>query len=167
MSEPFVGEIRMFGGTFAPMGWSFCDGRLLPINLYLTLFALIGNTYGGDGVTNFALPDLRGRIPVDQGAGYTIGQKGGAETVTLAPGEMPAHSHPATATSQVGGTVSNPQGNVWANWNGLQYSDQAPNAQMNAGVTTSAGGSQPHDNMMPYQAVNFIIAYEGIFPSRD
>ena len=121
MSEPFVGEIRMFGGTFAPMGWFFCDGRLLQVSQYQTLFALIGNTYGGDGVNNFNLPDLRGRIPVDQGAGYTIAQKGGAEIVTLVPGEMPAHSHLATATSQATGTVSNPQGNVWAAWTGKQY----------------------------------------------
>jgi microcystin-dependent protein len=160
----------MFGGNFAPAGWAFCDGSLLPISQYETIFNLIGTTYGGDGQTTFALPDLQGRVPVHmgnfQGNNFVIGQKAGEESHTLTSNEMPRHSHPAQETSGPG-TTQSPAGEVWAQWSSPQFSDQAPNAAMAGAAVSTAGGSQPHENMVPFLVVNFIISLFGIFPSQN
>lgn len=170
MSEPYVGEIRMFGGNFAPAGWAFCDGALQPISNFETLFNLIGTTFGGDGQSTFALPDLRGRVPLHQGNfqgnNFVLGQVAGEESHTLNPNETPRHSHPAQVTSGPG-TTQSPAGEVWAQWSSPQFSDQAPNAPMNAGAVSNAGGSLPHENMVPFLTVNFIISLFGIFPSQN
>ncbi len=165
MSQPFVGEIRIFGGNFAPQGWAFCDGSLLSISQNETLFNLIGTTYGGDGQQTFALPDLRGRIPIHQGNGFTLAQSGGAETVTLTVSQLPSHSHFPQANSA--GGSDNPAGNVWAKSNAKAYSSNTPNVAMDPAALGNAGGSQPHDNMMPFLAVNFILSLFGIFPSQS
>jgi microcystin-dependent protein len=170
MSQPYVGEIRIFGGNFAPSGWMFCAGQLLPISQYETLFNLIGTTYGGDGQTTFALPDLQSRIPVHQGtwqgSSYVMGQKAGTENVTLLANQIPIHNHVAQASVN-GGSSNNPANNVWANWTGSQYSDQSSDSQMNAGALATVGGNQPHDNLMPYLTLNFIISLFGVFPSQS
>jgi len=168
MSQPYVGEIRMFGGNFAPVGWMFCEGQLLAISENPTLFQLIGTTYGGDGVSTFALPDLRGRIPVHVGSGFSLGQNAGEEQVTLTVPQIPAHSHPALCVSSGGNSVSSPANNVWGGVTANHpYSDVAPGNTMNGGSTGSAGGSQPHDNFMPYLCVSFIISLFGVFPSQS
>lgn len=165
MAQPYVGEIRMFAGNFAPSGWMLCQGQLIPISEYETLFNLIGTNYGGDGQSTFALPDLRGRIPVHFGAGYVLGQMGGVEEVTLSVAQIPSHTH-ALAASTVSGNQINPQGNVpAASFNVTPYINESPDVAMNAASLTGAGGSQPHSNMQPYQCVNFIISLFGIFPS--
>lgn len=171
MGTPFIGEIRMFGGNFAPVGFAFCDGQLLPIDQYDALFSLIGTTYGGDGQTTFALPDLRGRIPVHtgQGAGlpnYVLGQLGGSETVTLTAQQLPVHTHAAQAQSGAGNQPG-PAGGLWAASGQNQFSASAPSVGMSPAAVGPAGGSQPHDNMMPFQVASFIIALEGIFPSQS
>jgi len=169
MGQPYVGEIRMFGGNFAPAGWMFCAGQLLAISEYETLFQLIGTTYGGDGESTFALPDLRGRVPVHQGQGaglsnYIIGQNGGVETVTLTQNQMPGHTHTPAASNT--GASDNPANNFWANTTtGKPYTAAPPVVQMNAGTMGPAGGSQPHDNMIPFLCVSYIISLFGIFPS--
>lgn len=181
MSEPFIGEIKMFAGTFAPRGYMFCNGGLLSIASNTALFALIGTTYGGNGQTTFALPDLRGRLPIHQGQGSgltsrTIGEVGGAETVTLTAGQIPAHNHALAATTNQG-TAPSPSASVVLarpvdslsrpvlyTIPGTQTINQQAMASTAIG---NAGSSQPHSNMMPTQAVNFIIAVEGIFPSRN
>jgi microcystin-dependent protein len=166
-----VGEIRIFAGNFAPAGWQFCDGSLLPISEQETLFNLIGTTYGGDGQNTFAVPDLRGRLPMhtgtNAGTAFTIGQNGGVEEVTINVPQMPAHSHPMLASTNTG-TSSNPQGNVLDQMNGaiLVYKEQAPTVALSAAVISSVGGSQPHSNLQPYLCVNFIISLFGIFPSQ-
>jgi microcystin-dependent protein len=166
MSSPFVGEIRMFGGNFAPQGWAFCDGSLQPISGNDVLFALIGTTYGGDGQTTFALPDLRGRIPVHpDGSNFQLAQAGGTETVTLTVPQLPQHGH--AALSGTGTAANSPGGNTWGAVSGsTPYTDQSPNAQMNAQNIFPTGGNQPHDNFMPYLCVSFIISLFGIFPSQ-
>lgn len=164
MAQPYVGEIRMFAGNFAPAGWQFCEGQLLPISENETLFQLIGTTYGGDGQETFALPDLRGRIPIHQGNGFILAETGGAEEITLTVQQIPAHSHPAMAQSQAG-NQSTPAGGVWAASALNQYSSEAPNVDMYAGAVSSVGGSQPHTNFQPYLCVDFIISLFGIFPS--
>jgi microcystin-dependent protein len=167
VAQPYVGEIRMFGGNFAPAGWMFCEGQLLPISEYETLFNLIGTTYGGDGQSTFALPDLRGRVPMHMGNGFTLAEQGGVETVTLTVSQIPAHSHPVLAAATTG-TGSNPAGNVLDQMSGaiLFYKDQTPTAALAAGVISSVGGSQPHDNFQPYLCIDFIISLFGIFPSQ-
>ncbi len=165
MGQPFVGEIRLFAGNFAPVNWMFCDGALVAISENPTLFNLIGTTYGGDGQQTFAVPDLRGRVPIHQGSSFVIGQVSGSENVTLTVNQIPVHSHPAQSASG-GGTSNSPAGNVCADWTGSQYSDVAPTGQMKAGLLGSTGGSQPHDNMMPFVGINFIISLFGIFPSQ-
>lgn len=167
MSQPYVGEIRMFGGNFAPVGWMFCEGQLLQISQYDTLFNLIGTTYGGDGQTTFALPDLRGRIPVHpDGSNFQLAQSGGTETVTLTTAQLPQHGHIALAS--VNGTAAaSPTNNTWGMASGsTPYTDQPFDSQMNAGAIGAAGGSQPHDNFMPYLCIDFIISLFGVFPSQ-
>lgn len=167
MAQPFVGEIRMFAGNFAPSGWMFCEGQLLPISENETLFQLIGTTYGGDGESTFALPDLRGRIPIHQGNGFTLAETGGVEQVTLTASQIPAHSHAFLANDNNGGST-NPAGSVLArNASTEGYTDDTSGglAALNAGSISSTGGSQPHTNLAPYLCVDFIISLFGIFPS--
>lgn len=165
MAQPYVGEIRMFAGNFAPAGWMFCEGQLLPISENETLFQLIGTTYGGDGESTFALPDLRGRIPIHQGNGFILAETGGAEEITLSVNQMPAHSHPLLASGDLGNQGTVP-GSLIANSQGaLYYIEQAPNVNMNAACIGPVGGSQPHTNFQPYLCINFIISLFGIFPS--
>ncbi len=178
MSDPFVGEIRMVGFNFAPVGWALCDGQLLSIAQNTALFSLLGTTYGGNGTTNFALPDLRGRIPLHQGQGpglspYVLGQSSGSENVTLTNAQMPAHSHTLAAASVVGGSAS-PQNNFIAEvldpntGAGVNAFNTTSNGgTMNPGAISTSGGNQPHNNIQPYLCVNFIIALQGIFPSRN
>jgi len=165
MAQPYVGEIRMFAGNFAPAGWMFCEGQLLPISEYETLFNLIGTTYGGDGQSTFALPDLRGRIPLHQGNGFILAETGGAEEITLTVSQIPAHSHPLLGTTTIA-TDANPQGNVSAQtgtFDGFQSTAGA--AAMAAQSISAVGGSQPHTNFQPYLCVDYIISLFGIFPS--
>jgi microcystin-dependent protein len=167
MSQPFVGEIRMFGGNFAIAGWAFCDGSLLAISQNETLFNLIGTTYGGDGVNNFALPDLRGRLPIHFGQGFALAQSAGVETVTLTVSQIPAHSHVPQCLAGSGNQQS-PAGGVWAAPStGTIYNNVAPSLTMDPGAIGSAGGSQPHENMHPFLVVNFIISLFGVFPSQN
>ena len=166
MAQPYVGEIRMFAGNFAPAGWMFCEGQLLPISEYETLFNLIGTTYGGDGQSTFALPDVRGRVPIHFGNGFTLAETGGAETITLTVSQIPAHSHPFLASGN-NATTTNAAGNVAATTpNYTPYIAAAANTAMNAQSVGSVGGSQPHDNFQPYLCVDFIISLFGIFPSQ-
>ena len=165
MSSPYVGEIRLFGGNFPPQGWAFCDGQLLSIAENDVLFTLIGTTFGGDGQSTFALPDLRGRIPVCAGSSYVIGSSGGAETVTLARSQLPVHAHSAACQSAAG-NQGGPQNAVWASSPANQYAAGAANAAMNPAQVSAFGGSQPHDNMMPYLPLSFIISLYGIYPSQ-
>jgi microcystin-dependent protein len=167
MAQPYVGEIRMFAGNFAPAGWMFCEGQLLPISEYETLFNLIGTTYGGDGQSTFALPDLRGRVPLHFGNGFTLAETGGVEEVTLTVSQIPAHSHPLLATNALATTAS-PQGNVPAAASVVNvdaYGTDQPVAAVAPSIT-STGGSQPHNNFQPYLCVDFIISLFGIFPSQ-
>ena len=165
MSEPFLAEIRMVGFNFAPRGWAFCDGQILPINQNQSLYSLMGTTYGGDGRTTFGLPDLRGRIPVHLGTGFRQGQKSGEETHTLSEAEMPAHTHPMRA-SELPGDSTNPAGTLSAQSpvGDLQYASAVANKEMGE---TSVTGGVAHNNMPPFLAVNFCIAILGLFPSRN
>jgi len=173
MAQPYVGEIRIFAGNFAPAGWMFCDGQLLPISENETLFNLIGTTYGGDGQSTFALPDLRGRLPLHfgtlSGGGQTfqLAESAGVESVTLTTNQIPIHTH-AMLCSSAAGNSTNPLNGIAAFTDLSQYSTQAANTQMGNPATSSdiTGGSQPHDNFMPYLCVNFIISLFGIFPSQ-
>ena len=168
--EPFVGEVRMFAGNFAPSGWMLCEGQLLAISDYSVLFNLIGTIYGGDGQSTFALPDLRSRVPLGDGAGpglstYSIGQAGGVETVTLTAGQLPVHTHPFSADLLTGSTA-NPAGRLYAKYPGsVPVYSAGGQFQMNAGVVSPAGGGQPHGNLQPYLAINYIISLWGIYPS--
>jgi microcystin-dependent protein len=165
MAQPYVGEIRMFAGNFAPAGWMFCEGQLLPISENETLFQLIGTTYGGDGESTFALPDLRGRVPVHQGNGVVIAETGGAETVTLTVNQIPAHTHAFLASTNIA-NQSSPGGNVAAQSAAADlYIEDTPNVALNAGAVGPVGGSQPHTNFHPYLCIDFIISLFGIFPS--
>lgn len=165
MAQPYVGEIRIFAGNFAPAGWMFCEGQLLPISEYETLFNLIGTTYGGDGQSTFALPDLRGRIPLHQGNGFTLAETGGVEQVTLTPGQIPVHSHALLATTTVASTP-NPQNALPAagQLSELYWGDP-PDTNGNVLAVASTGGAQPHNNFQPYLCVDFIISMFGIYPS--
>jgi microcystin-dependent protein len=170
MSEPFVGEVRMVGFNFAPVGWFLCDGQLLSISQNEVLFNLIGTIYGGDGQSTFALPNLQGRIPIHQGTSdqgtWVMGQSSGTETVTLSANEMPEHSHLLSANSGAG-TQSSPSGGVWAESSLNQFSGGSATEQMAATSLGSSGSSQSHDNMPPYTCINFVIANVGIFPSQS
>ncbi len=165
MSSPFIGEIRMFGGNFAPVGWAFCNGALIPISENDALFNLIGTTYGGDGQNTFALPNLQSRVPVHVGPGFALGQAAGAETVTLTTSQIPAHSH--VPQGNTAGTQASPANNVWANSSLGQFDNtNPPDSTMAPQAIGSTGGSQPHDNMIPFLVVNFILSLFGIFPSQ-
>jgi microcystin-dependent protein len=164
--EPFIGQVFMFAGNFSPKGYAFCNGQLLPISQNQALFSLLGTTYGGNGQTTFALPDLRGRIPVHAGNGFVQGQTSGETTHTLTTNEMPAHTHLPSGASATG-TQRSPQNTVWAASTSPTFSDSAPNTTMAPQALAQTGGNQPHDNMPPYQVVNFIIALIGVFPSRN
>jgi len=171
VSEPFVGEIRMFGGNFAPQGWALCDGRSLSIAANQTLFALLGTTYGGDGETTFSLPDLRGRLPVHQGnngaATYVIGQLAGSEDVTVTGNQLPAHTHALQAGTSPG-TQASPSNNALVASSSLGfYTTQAPATPMAPTAVATTGESQPHNNIQPVLCVTFIIALFGVFPSRN
>src|SRR4051812_30687984 len=165
MAQPYVGEIRMFAGNFAPAGWMFCEGQLLPISEYETLFNLIGTTYGGDGQSTFALPDLRGRIPIHQGNGFTLAENGGVETVTLTVAQIPSHTHALLASSSVA-QQTNPTANlVGQSTQAKLYIDDVPNVNLAPVVISSVGGSQPHSNLQPYLCINYIISLFGLYPS--
>jgi microcystin-dependent protein len=173
MTDPFVAEIRIFPFNFAPRGWAFCDGQIMPISQNTALFSLLGTTYGGDGRTTFALPDLQGRVPVHPGQGpglspRDLGEQGGSETVTLLQSEIPAHTH-ALAASAAAGVARSPSGELFANESGGVNSYAplgAPTALLAAAACAAAGGDQPHNNLAPYLTVNFCIALQGIFPPR-
>ena len=167
MAQPYVGEIRQFAGNFAPAGWMFCEGQLLPISEYETLFNLIGTTYGGDGQSTFALPDLRGRVPVHQGNGFILAESGGTEEVTLTVNQIAAHSHPLLASTDLAGQ-SSPTSNVVAQLStagSFLYFAAPGTASLSSNSVSSVGGSQPHSNFQPYLCVDFIISLFGIFPS--
>jgi microcystin-dependent protein len=156
----------MFAGNFAPVGWAFCNGALMDIAQNDALFNLIGTTYGGDGQTTFALPDLQSRVPIHVGPGFALAQTGGAESVTLTTSQIPAHSHVPQCNSGPG-NQQGPGNGVWASPStGTIFSSAAPSLGMNAAAVGSAGGSQPHDNMIPFLVVNFIISLFGVFPSQ-
>nr|WP_260625903.1 tail fiber protein [Hymenobacter sediminicola] len=174
-ADPFIGEIIIFAGNFPPRGYAFCDGQILSIAQNTALFSLLGTTYGGNGQTTFALPDLRGRFPMhagfSAGPGLTqrnLGEAAGAEAVTLLATQMPAHNHPLTTTTAPG-TSASPDGTLLANdgRGGTQYAAGTANAALAPQSVGIAGGNQPHNNMPPYLAINFCIALEGIFPSRN
>jgi microcystin-dependent protein len=170
MSEPYVGEIRIFAGTFAPAGWMFCDGVTLPISENEVLFQLIGTTYGGDGQETFNLPNLQGRIPIHTGTGagitYQLGEMAGVESVTLTVNQIPSHTHPMLA-ADAAGTQITPGGNLPArSFNVTPYINEPPDGNFNATAIGADGGSQPHDNFQPYTCVNFIISLFGIYPNQ-
>jgi microcystin-dependent protein len=171
MAEPFIGELKLAAFTFAPRGWAFCNGQLLPIAQNTALFSLLGTTYGGNGQTTFALPDLRGRVPVHSGSGgqVQLGEQGGTETVTLTSSQLPAHSHVLNGSSDLanasvpGGALpaAKPRGGL------SRYATGASDTVMSPGSVGVAGGGQPHNNMQPYLVLAWLIALEGIFPSRN
>jgi microcystin-dependent protein len=168
MAQPYVGEIRIFAGNFAPAGWMFCEGQLLPISEYETLFNLVGTTYGGDGQSTFALPDLRGRIPLHQGNGFTLAETGGAEEITLTVNQIPAHNHallaaPNPASTVAPGLAVAPAVTQLATI--TPYGTDDPPVVLSPQSIASTGGSQPHTNFQPYLCVDFIISLFGIFPS--
>jgi microcystin-dependent protein len=171
-ANPAIGQILMFAGNYAPTGWAFCDGSLMSIPQYSALFSVLGTTYGGDGISNFALPDLRGRVPLGFGAAagmpaYNLGQSGGETAHKLTVSEMPAHSHAANADTS-NGTSDSPVGNVPAvNSEGIMHYGSTVNGQMNTAAIGSTGGGQPHNIMQPYLAINFIISLQGVFPARS
>ena len=172
MAEPFLGEIRMFGGNFAPTGWALCNGQLLSIAQNTALFSILGTYFGGDGVTTFGLPNLQGRVAVHwgQGAGlspYNLGQNGGSENVVLQVNQMPAHSHLVSSDTGDTGASSHPNGQLLASSGANAIYNKNADSTMNPSMIQNAGGSQPHPNIQPYQCVTFIIALQGIYPSRN
>jgi microcystin-dependent protein len=172
MADPFVAEIRIFPFNFAPKGWAFCDGQILPISQNTALFSLLGTTYGGDGKSTFALPDLQGSVPLHPGQGqglslYDLGQTGGTETVTLLQTEIPFHTHNVTAGAQDPADQPGPANNFFAiSNNGFAYAASGAITQTNVATLAPAGGGLPHNNMMPYLTLNFCIALQGVFPAR-
>jgi len=179
MSEPFLSEIKIFSFNFPPKGWALANGQLLPINQNQALFALLGTTYGGNGQTNFALPNLRGCVPIHMGNGHTLGEKAGSTSVTVNIQQLATHTHPLNARTDLADPANgqNPAGGFFAQGQvGLQGGGTAPvslygpvsaTVAMNAQAVSNVGGSQPHNNMMPYLVLNFIIALQGIFPSQN
>ena len=172
MAQPYVGEIRMFAGNFAPAGWMFCEGQLLPISENETLFQLIGTTYGGDGTSTFALPNLQGSVPLHPGQGpglslYDLGQTGGSDTVTLLQSEVPAHSHDLNASASEA-IATSPEGQLFAAGQGVaEYAPPGSAATLAPQMVTPVGGDQPHNNMQPSLTLNFCIALQGIYPPRS
>lgn len=170
MSEPFLAEVRMVGFDFAPRGWALCDGQILPINQNQSLYSLLGTTYGGDGRTSFALPDLRGRTPIHEGssngASFDLGEKAGDETHTLSAAEMPQHTHPLNASTDENGGADPAQSVLARAPQGL-YDDPAADTPLNPDSVVDVGGGQAHENMQPFLVVNFCIALQGLFPSRN
>jgi microcystin-dependent protein len=175
MSEPYIGEIRMFGGNFAPVGWMFCAGQGLPISENDALFNLIGVAYGGDGQSTFNLPDLRGRVPMHQGNGYTLAEMSGTETVTLTTAQIPVHNHGALTTAKAG-TSSTPSDTIFADTGPagitnmttyLPFDGNSGQQPLNPNMITQMGSNQPHDNMQPFLTVNFILSLYGIYPSQN
>jgi microcystin-dependent protein len=165
--DPYLGEIRLFAGNFAPKDWALCNGQLLPIAQYTALFSLLGTNYGGNGTTNFALPDLQGRAPMHQVTPSAVGVTGGSPTVTLLLNEIPAHTHAPNSQSSQG--VADPTNAIWTNTVGLrgpQFYGSTPDTSMNPQAIQASGGGQSHNNMQPYLGLNYIIALSGIFPSR-
>ena len=165
MATPYLSEIRIFSFNYPPKGWAFCNGQLMPINQNQALFALLGTTYGGDGVSTFALPNLQGRMPIHEGSGFVLGQNGGEQSHTLTSTEMPQHTHAAAASSSPANLGTAP-GNFWANGDQPAYASSV-NTVMSTAAVSNVGGSQPHDNMPPYLVLNFCIALQGIFPSQN
>jgi microcystin-dependent protein len=174
MSTPLLGEIKMFAGNFAPKGWALCNGQILAISQNAALFSILGTFYGGNGTSNFALPNLQSRVPIHQGTGpglspYVIGQQAGAENVTLLTTQMPSHTHTVNAVASGGNQASPLSGSLAIESTGtsLDYSNAAPSSPMNPAMIVPNGGSQPHTNIQPYLCVTFIIALVGVFPSRN
>jgi microcystin-dependent protein len=177
MAEPFLSEIRIFSFVFAPKGWALCNGQFLPINQNQALFSLLGTTYGGNGQTTFALPDLRGKVPIHVGSGHTLGETAGSYAVTLNIQQLPQHAHTFTKNSCVDSATANanvgpPTSAFWANNGKTAYSTQDPNNQINTGAmnpstVSNVGGSQPHTNIQPFLTLSFCIALQGIFPSQN
>jgi len=178
MSEPFIAEIRAFGFNFSPYGWAYCNGQLMPISQYTALFSLIGTTFGGDGVSTFGLPNLKGRAPMHWGNGaglssYVWGQPSGTDSVTLTQSQMPQHNHAIQVAEGAGGAGENtgtPDPTTWLGNSAHTYLDTPgaiPNTQMSPKAISATGGNQPHNNMQPYLTVNFCIALDGIYPSRN
>lgn len=170
MATPYIGEIRLVAFNFAPPNWAFCDGTLQSISQNPTLYSLIGTTYGGDGVNTFGLPDLRSRSPIHAGTlngnTYVVGQSDGEETVAVTPPQLPQHTHLLSASSAAG-TQSSPKGNIWAASSQNPYSNKVPITTMSPAGVGNAGGGLAHNNISPYLAINFVIALNGVFPSRD
>ena len=166
MAEPFLSEIRIFSFNFAPRGWALCNGQFLPINQNQALFALLGTTYGGNGQTTFALPNLQGKTPIHFGNNHTLGETAGAQSVTLTQSQMPAHTHTLQGTSNK--AITNvPSGNVFARANTEVYNSASSLTTLSPTSVTNVGGSQAHNNMMPFLTLNFCIALQGIFPSQN
>lgn len=167
MAEPFLSEIRIMSFVFAPKGWALCNGQLLPINQNQPLFSLLGTTFGGDGRVNFALPDLRGRVPIHVGSAHTLGERGGEQAHTLSIAELPTHTHVLNASSTAGNAPgpATPSSNVLANSVNQIYGPAANLVAANTGSVTNTGGSQAHLNMQPFLTLSFCIALQGIFPS--
>ncbi|MBA9084185.1 microcystin-dependent protein [Fontibacillus solani] len=166
MSEAYVGEIRMFAGNYAPQGWALCNGQILSIAENEVLFMLLGTTYGGDGQTTFALPDLQGRIPIHRSTNYALGAKDGTETVTLTTNQLPAHTHLAHTSSATGDTAS-PANMIWANTAANTFAASGTTVPMNLSSLSSTGNNMPHDNLMPSTTISFIISLYGIFPQQS
>ena len=166
MSEPFIGEIRMVGFNFAPRGYATCDGQVLPIHQNQSLYSLLGTIYGGDGRTSFALPDLRSRTPIHRSDSHQLGQKGGTETASLSTSEMPAHTHAVNASGDAASTPMPPSG-ILATPSQALYTAPANLKNMHADSVASTGSGQGHENMQPYTVINFVIALQGLFPSRN
>ena len=166
MSEPFLSEIKLVSFNFPPKGWALCNGQLLPINQNQALFALLGTTYGGNGQTNFALPNLRGRLPMHMGNGHTLGEAAGSTAVTINIQQLPTHTHIVRGSSVATGGTASPNGNFLGGANNA-YRNGSPTTTLSPTMVSSVGGSQPHNNMAPYLVLNYIIALQGIFPSQN
>jgi len=165
MAEPFLSEIRLMSFGFAPKGWALCNGQLLPINQNQGLFSLLGTTYGGDGRVNFALPDLRGRVPLHMGGSHTLGERAGEQAHTLSINEIPTHTHFVAVSTTSNNGVATPNGNYLGGGNNV-YHSPASLVSMSPGTTVAVGGSQAHLNMQPFLVLTFCIALQGIFPSQ-